>query len=196
MNQWTAFSGTEQLHHGLPSQIALFLSRHPHAAGSVLVFDDTTGQQIDLDLRGSEQNIQARYAPKDMPPQQETSPASASDEQEPRSVGRPKLGVVAREVTLLPQHWEWLSQQQGGASVTLRKLVNQARKQGAEQQAQKQAQQACDAVMRALLGNAPNYEEAARALYAGHKDAFFEFSQEWPIDCRDYLRKLAAPVWA
>ncbi|MFY0534142.1 DUF2239 family protein [Nannocystis pusilla] len=29
--------------------------------------------------------------------------------------GRPKLGVVSREVSLLPRHWEWLERQPSGS---------------------------------------------------------------------------------
>jgi len=98
-------------------------------------------------------------------------------------------------VTLLPRHWDWLAKQQGGASVTLRKLVEQARKQGAAHARRSQAQEAADAIMRALLGNAPNYEEAARALYAGNHATFLELSQAWPEDCRGYIQNLAEPAW-
>src|SRR5690606_1919038 len=84
--------------------------------GQVLLFDAETSQPVEIDFRGSLDDVLARIDPK----------PAATDEA--RGPGRPKLGVVAREVTLLPRHWEWLKEQTGGASVALRKLVDQARK--------------------------------------------------------------------
>src|SRR5262245_36662642 len=118
----TAFDGARQIASGSYVQVALALKpydgAHPEAA--VLVFDDATGKQIDFDLRGSDADIAARL--------QKRFPAAQADA--PRTPGRPKLGVIAREVTLLPRHWEWLAEQPGGASVTLRRLVEEARRSG------------------------------------------------------------------
>lgn len=112
----------------------------------------------------------------------------------PRPPGRPRLGVVPREVTLLPRHWEWLNAQPGGASIALRKLVEQARR--SPEEAQKQARQAAHKFMTHTLGNQPGYEEALRALYANQPDRFHQLSQPWPADLRDHTRQLAHPCWS
>jgi hypothetical protein len=149
------------------------------ANGTILVFDDETGAQVDLDLRLVEPE------PSNMP--------VAAEEPEGKRAGRPKLGVVAREVTLLPRHWDWLASQSGGASVTLRKLVEAARRAEGDQGASRRAREAADRFMGAMLGNAPHYEDASRALYRGDRERFQELTQAWPADLRDYARRLAAP---
>lgn len=142
----------------------------------VLVFDDATGRAVDLDLRetGGE-----RAAP-----------------HTPRGPGRPKLGVVAREVTLLPRHWDWLNAQPGGASVALRKLVDEARKGGEAKDRMRRAQEAAYRVMSALAGDRPGYEEAVRALYAADRMRFDGLTADWPAEVRDYARALAADAFA
>jgi hypothetical protein len=154
---------------------------------ALLVFDDRTGRQVDFDLSGSEADIRARLTPANAEP---APPETASAR---RSPGRPKLGVVAREITLLPRHWEWLAEQPGGASVTLRRLVDAARGAGGAAAVARQAREAADRFMGAMLGNQPGYEEASRALYAGNRGRFMELSKTWPADLRDHARRLAAP---
>lgn len=185
----TAFAGERRLASGTPVAVALAvaaaLRADPHQ--SILVFGDVTGRQVDFDLRGTDADIAARLAP----PAPDDGPAR-------KGAGRPKLGVVAREVTLLPRHWEWLGEQPGGASVTLRKLVDAARKgHGAEGAglAASRAKAAADRFMSTMLGNQPGYEEASRALYGGDRDRFAALSQAWPADLRDHARKLAAPAF-
>jgi len=158
------------------------LCRSPELA--VLVFDDASGQQVDLDLRGSPQDVAARIPQ----PERTIEEPSAS-----RTRGRPKLGVVAREVTLLPRHWEWLAQQPGGASVALRKLVETESKSPAAQR--RRAQEAANRVMTVLAGNAPGFEEATRALFAGDPAKFAAQTASWPEDVRAYAAKIAAPVF-
>ena len=106
----------------------------------------------------------------------------------PRGPGRPKLGVVAREVTLLPRHWEWLAQQPGGASVAIRKLVEEARRTGEDRDRVRQAQEAAYRFMSAMAGNKPHYEDAIRALFAGEAARFEKLIAEWPADVRDHAR--------
>ncbi|HEV7372167.1 DUF2239 family protein [Arenibaculum sp.] len=154
---------------------------------TILTFDDRTGRLVDFDLSGSEEDVAARLRPADEP----SAPAGDA-----RTPGRPRLGVVAREVTLLPRHWEWLGAQPGGASVTLRKLVDAARAAGRERDGAREAQAAADRFMGAMLGDAPGYEEAARALYAGDAARFAAISAPWPADLRDHARRLAAPAFA
>jgi hypothetical protein len=136
---------------------------------TLLVFEDSTGKQVDFDLRGSVDEVLARIAPK--------SPRTGP--------GRPKLGVVSREISLLPRHWEWLEAQPQGASAAIRRLVDDARKQGVGE-----ARGRVDAigrVMTALGGNLPGFEEAYRALYARDGERLSAQIAEWPADLRDYI---------
>lgn len=182
----TAFAGERLLASGAPPSVALAVRAALRVSpNAILIFDDRTGRQIDFDLRGSADEIAARL-----------QGPEASSTEPPRGAGRPKLGVVAREVTLLPRHWDWLAAQPGGASVTLRKLVEAARKGGDAGVSARQAQEAADRFMSAMLGNQPGYEEAARALYAGDRTRFLALSEGWPGDLRDHARKLAAPAFA
>jgi hypothetical protein len=170
-----AFAGERLIAAGSAGAVALAVKAQPCDGPPILIFEDATGRQIDFDLRGSEDDVLARFEP----------PAPTDDA--PKGPGRPKLGVVAREVTLLPRHWDWLAGQPGGASVALRKLVETARK--ADVPSQRRA--AADRFMSAALGDRPGYEEAARALYAGERDRFIALSEPWPADLRDHARKLA-----
>jgi hypothetical protein len=145
---------------------------------SVLIYNDSTGRAIDIDSRGSDAEVLARLA----------RPAPTSL---PRGRGRPKLGVVAREVTLLPRHWQWLGSQPGGASVALRQLVESARRANQETDRRRQRQEAAYHFMSAMAGNLVNFEEASRALFANDRERFNELVAGWPADVRDHAAKLA-----
>ncbi len=172
---WTAFQQGRMIGTGPFAAIAPVVTAAMATGGqaSVLVFDDATGRQVDLDL---------------------DSPPTRADE--PRGPGRPKLGVVAREVTLLPRHWEWLNAQRGGASVALRRLVDQARATTVDTDAQRRAQGAADRFMSVMAGDLPGYEAASRALYAGDQPQFLGLSEQWPADVRDHVRRLAGAAFA
>lgn len=187
---FTAFEGERLLASGSQRVVALSVKAAMRRNGSepILAFDNQTGRQIDFDLRGSDEEIVARLEPRINPADDTKRPLGQ------RSPGRPKLGVVAREVTLLPRHWEWLAEQPGGASVTLRKLVDAARRSG--DGSMRQAQQAADRFMAAMLGNRKGYEDAARALYAGDQNRFLQLTEEWPLDLRNHARGLAKPAFA
>ncbi|MBS0490045.1 DUF2239 family protein [Phenylobacterium sp. NIBR 498073] len=174
----TAFSGHRKIANGPLAVVAPAVKAAIDAGEShVLVFDDKSGRQVDLDLRGTMEDVIARLVtPTGEPPR---APGR----------GRPKLGVTAREVTLLPSHWEWLAAQPGGASAALRRLVDQARRSGGDDQ--RQAQEAAHRIMFALAGDFSDFEEATRAFYAGDWDQFLALSENWPIDPRDYVRVLA-----
>ena len=148
---------------------------------AVLVFDAVTGEQVDLDLRGTDEQVSQRYPARDSPPA-ETQ----------RGPGRPKLGVVAREVTLLPRHWDWLAGQSGGASVALRKLVEHAMRANAGKDRIRASQNAAYRFISVMAGNRAGFEEATRALFAGDAPAFDRLVDGWPKDIRDHARKLAA----
>lgn len=179
----TAFDGSCRLVSGTLQEVALVLKAHlaGGGGGTPLVFDDETGSVLDLDLRGEVEEVLGRL------PAPETAPPSG----ELRGRGRPRLGVVAREVTLLPRHWEWLNAQPGGASVSLRKLVEAARKASAPAERRRLAQERTYRFMSAMAGDEPGYEEALRALYAGDRAAFEARSASWPADVRQYAWKLA-----
>ena len=115
----------------------------------------------------------------------------AEPEAIPRGPGRPRLGVVPREVTLLPRHWQWLSGQPGGASVALRRLVDEARRASVGADRVRRSQEVAYRFMSALTGNLPGFEEAIRALFAGDGVAFEARVADWPEDVRTYARMLA-----
>ena len=171
----TAFDGVRRIASGSLGEVAppvrAALDARPNA--SVMIFADDDGRRLDVDLRGSVAEVAARMAPVEKGP------------------GRPKLGVVPREITLLPRHWEWLSAQAGGASVALRRLVEAARKDPREQA--RFARDAAYRFMTPLAGNAPGFEEAVRALYAGDRAAFETHTAAWPPDVRDQALTIAGP---
>jgi hypothetical protein len=182
---FTAFEGERRLASGPLAQIALTIKGATKpAAGPVLIFSDATGRSIDLDLRGSNDDVLARLPAS--PPNLEEATSG-----EPRGRGRPRLGVVAREVTLLPRHWEWLNGQPGGASVALRKLVEQARRASGSADRQRAARDAAYHFMSAMAGNLRNFEEASRALFADDRRRFTGLIASWPADIRDHVVKLA-----
>jgi DNA invertase Pin-like site-specific DNA recombinase len=184
---YTAFVGPERLAQGDLQTVA----RAAHAAQDrqaemPIVFEDASGTVVDLDLRGSPEDLAARLRATAALPASPAAPA-------PRGRGRPKLGVTAREVTLLPRHWDWLQQQPGGASAALRRLVEQAQQDNAEIDKRRAAQTAAYRVMYALAGHLAGYEEALRALYAADASRFQGLTSPWPADVRAYVQKLAAP---
>jgi uncharacterized protein len=147
---------------------------------SILVFEDQTGHPIDIDFRGTVDDVLARIPG-----------AAATEDAAPRGPGRPKLGVVAREVTLLPRHWEWLAQQSGGASVAIRKLVEEARRSGDDSHRIRLAREAAYRFMSAMAGDKPHYEDALRALFADDAARFEKLIASWPADVRHHTSALA-----
>jgi len=156
----------------------------------VLIFDVETSQPVEIDLRGSLAEVLARLPAAAVAPSVTEPPAT-----EPaRGPGRPKLGVVAREITLLPRHWDWLALQPGGASVALRRLIDEARKTQGSKDRVRRAQEAAYRFASVMAGNRPHYEDAMRALFAGNPTRFIELTDGWPTDIRDHARRLAAPA--
>lgn len=184
--QYTVFQGKHQLLQGDRSAVLQYLKHHDIATeGSISaplwVFDDQTGMRLDLDWRSELTPAAEVPAP----------PPAAK----PRSVGRPKLGVISREVTLLPRHWDWLNRQPGGASGTLRRLIDDARNASAAQDALRAATEASYRFMSEMAGDLPGFEEACRALFARQYQPFVLHTQSWPGDVLAYLHRLSAPVW-
>ncbi len=176
---YAAFAGDACVAAGSLATVLLAAKRrHDRDAGQlVLLFEDDTGRQVDFDLRGTPEEVVARA----------TTPV-------PAGPGRPRLGVVAREVTLLPRHWEWLESQPSGISAALRRLVDEARKRDPEGERARMAIDATSRVMTALAGNRPGFEEASRALFARDGARFDALVRRWPKDVRAQLRRLAGPA--
>lgn len=186
---YTGFQGHRRLTSGPLHVVALAvkLAAEHGSTKPILVFDDSTGRSIDIDVRGSDEEVLARHAA--ALAHDAGDRGTISDAR--RGRGRPKLGVVAREVTLLPRHWEWLESQPGGASVTLRKLVEEARRANGERDKTRARHERAYHFMSAMAGNMPGFEEATRALFANDHAKFDEQIAEWPGDVRNYATQLA-----
>jgi len=184
-----AFEGSRCLGLGDPHLVATKTKQalEKNGAAQFMIFDAATSRPAEIDLRGSLADVQKRVARR-MPVQADETTAETA----PRGPGRPKLGVVAREVTLLPRHWEWLSLQPGGASVAIRKLVEEARRANAAKDRAREGQESLHRFMTAMAGDQPHYEEALRALYAGEQKRFETAVSRWPADVRDHVKRLAA----
>ena len=186
---FTAFVGHRRLASGRLAEVAISIKKTTKPTGTepILIFDDTSGKSLDIDLRGTDEEILARLPPSAPNPETVTAEPPAS---EPRGRGRPRLGVVAREVTLLPRHWDWLAGQPGGASVALRKLVDEARHTGGDRDRHRAARDAAYHFMSAMAGNFKGFEEASRALFADDRRRFGELVAAWPEDVRDHIVRL------
>lgn len=208
--RFTCFNGHLRLVTGPLETVALAVKQAAErgAVGPLLIFDDSTGRSIDIDTRGSDQEVLARLATH--PANITSTDGCAASEQpddpvratadsidadapatQPRGRGRPKLGVVAREVTLLPRHWDWLNAQPGSASVVLRKLVDEARRTHVEKDRRRSAQERAYHFMSAMAGDLPGFEEATRMLFANDPPRFRELVASWPEDVRDHAIALS-----
>ena len=182
MGNFTAFIGQRRLATGPLADVSLAIRKNTKPSGDqpILIFDDQSGRSVDIDLRGTDEEVLARVPP--------AAPEPSAPE--PRGRGRPKLGVVAREVTLLPRHWDWLSGQPGGASVALRRLVEEARRTNGDRDRHRAARDAAYHLMSAMAGNFNGFEEASRALFADDRRRFGELIAAWPDDIRDHVAAL------
>lgn len=180
----TAFLGARRVAFGSYDEVAQALAALDLSAGGLLVFDDTTGAQVDHPWPPGQHITSSETAVG------HTAPASAPQ------VGRPRMGVVAREVTLLPRHWEWLAKQPGGASAALRRLVEDARRTHAARDDWRQAKERAYRFMSAIAGGFAGFEEASRALFAHDADAFALGIAAWPPDVQAHLTWLARDAFA
>ena len=187
---FTAFIGPKRLASGSLADVALAVkkSTKPGSHQPILIFDDTSGKSVDLDLRGTDEDVVARLP---LPASPSAAAGAEQPSSEPRGRGRPKLGVVAREVTLLPRHWDWLAGQPGGASVALRKLVEDARRTNGDRDRRRAARDAAYHFMSAMAGNFKGFEEVSRALFANDRRRVAELIADWPDDVRDHIVSLA-----
>lgn len=174
---FTAFAGTRRIVRGTLEQMLRATKKRLEADPelSVLVFEDATGKQVDFDFRGTLEQVVARARPE---PPERSGP------------GRPKLGVVSREVSLLPRHWDWLERHPQGISAALRRLVDEARKRAPDEDRAREARAAASRFMWVMTGDLPRFEEASRSLFAGEALRFAELTRAWPEDVREHLHEL------
>ncbi len=186
-NKLSAFAGHNKVASGdLPSiaiNLKAIVDQDPLA--QILIFDDASGAQVDLNLHGTLEEVLLRLP---RPGVETPTPRDT-----PRTAGRPRLGVVAREVTLLPRHWEWLAGQPGGASVALRKLVEHAQRDNKEADQQRLARDAAYRFISAMAGDQAGFEEACRALFAANREQFAACIANWPDDVQQHALRIAAP---
>lgn len=175
-NTCTAFAGDRLVAHGDPREVVVAVKAAMEAGEAVLVFDDADARPVEFDLRGDLDAVVERLAP---------AP------EEKRGPGRPKLGVTAREVTLLPRHWDWLASQPGGASVVLRRLVEGALREAEGPDRIRRAREAAYSFMTAMAGDRPGYEAAVRALFAGDGQGLKQAMAAWPADVREMADRLS-----
>lgn len=192
---YTAFAGSRRIAGGGLVEVALAAKAvlDSDEWAQVLIFEDVTSQVVDMDYRGSASDVAARIAGKQRAAGEEAD--GVVSEGAVRRPGRPKLGVVAREVTLLPRHWAWLAGQPGGASVALRKLVEQASRANLGRDRRRQAKDSTYRFLSAMAGNLPGFEEATRALFADQPAQFAKLVGTWPGDIGAHARKLAAAAF-
>jgi hypothetical protein len=177
----TAFAGMRRVAAGPLADVALKAKKLVDQGDDVLILDDATAEPIEVDFRGSAKDVRARLDAGTPAPEPEAKSGP----------GRPKLGVVAREVTLLPRHWDWLNSQPGGASVALRKLVDEARHARKGHDRVRRAQERSYRFLYIVAGNLAGFKEATRALFAGDANGFRSAMGKWPKDVREHALKLA-----
>lgn len=188
---WIAFAKNRRIARGAPRAVAAKVKQATDARqdAEILVFDANSSALVEIDLRGSLAAVLKRIPT----PPSDAAPSNDEAAAEPtRGVGRPKLGVMAREVTLLPRHWEWLASQPGGASVALRKLVEYGMRANREADRLRVAQESAYRFMQTMAGNNPGFEDATRALFAGHRAHVQQAIAQWPRDVRDHAAELCA----
>lgn len=187
LTRYAAFEGHRLLFHGPLAEVVTQVKRRLGRAdnSAILVFSDATGRVMDFDFHGTEKDVLRRLEvfvaddePKDSP-----------------GPGRPKLGVISREVSLLPRHWEWLASQSGGASATLRRIVEEAKRKSLSSNSARAAQERTHQFMSAVAGDLRGYEEALRALYKKDERAFLTQIADWPGDVKRHVAGLAGTAF-
>jgi hypothetical protein len=183
----TAFEGHRRISSGALAEVVVRIKMAATRANHepILVFDDRTGGLVEVDLRGTIEEVLARL--------ERNQTALKNREYPPQQgPGRPRLGVIAREVTLLPAQWDWLDGQPGGASAALRRLVHLARRSSHEKDQARISQEAVYRFMTAMAGNFLGFEEALRSFYRRDSRSFEKIIAAWPKDIRGHLKKLVA----
>jgi hypothetical protein len=187
---FVVFAGSTRIAAGTLRSVALAAREIPaDPRRPVRIFDDATGEVVRIDLDGTPEEVVAAL-PRDAEGESHGEPETA-----PRGPGRPRLGVVSKEVTLLPRHWAWLGAQRGSVSATLRRLIDEARHMHEERDAVRRAQDSAYRFISVMIGDDAAYEEAIRALYRGDAARFDREIEPWPADVRAHTRKLAAAAF-
>lgn len=189
LNTYTAFEDHKILSKGSLEDVVLKVKKRfeKSPASQIVIYSDATGKSMDFNFHGSEKEVLKRL-------EVYTTPESATAVSS--GPGRPKLGVISREVSLLPKHWEWLATQSGGASNTLRKLVEESMKKTSGVNTVKTAQERTYKFMSVEAGDLENYEEALRALYRKDKERFSSEIKTWPRDVQKHIIELSKAVFA
>jgi hypothetical protein len=176
---YTAFAGNRRIAAGNRDSILSSVKQYSDVnAERILIFEDMTGKQVDFDFSGSLDDVLERGRARTV----RVRP------------GRPKLGVVGREVSLLPRHWEWLEDQPNGISAAIRRLVDEARKREPGAQRARRLRDGIARFMWSMGGDLPNFEEATRALYGEADSPLESLIAAWPDDVRDHVLRLVAEV--
>jgi hypothetical protein len=185
---YTAFEETKRIAQGKLQEVVLKIKKHLGRTenSSILIFSDLTGKTMDINFHGTEKDVLKRL---------EVFVSQQDGETVSSGPGRPKLGVVSREVSLLPRHWEWLAIQPGGASATLRKLIEDAKKKSGSASTTKQVQESVYRFLSVIAGNLEGYEEALRALYKADHKNFSLHIQSWPTDVKKHVMEMAKPIF-
>jgi hypothetical protein len=188
----TAFAGSRRLASGMLGEVALAVrrARDVDGADSLVILSDVTGEIL-LDWRGTDEEIRRRLDTEPINPVQPDPPGTQDAPPAPRGRGRPKLGVVSREVTLLPKHWGWLAQQPGGTSVALRTVIDRILATEGEEAHQQRRTSAAYRVITALASDLPGFAEASRALLARDRARFLGYTAAWPGDIREHALRIA-----
>jgi uncharacterized protein len=182
----TAFADAQRIGTGTVEEVALMTKRliDQGSKATILIFDHESSEPIEIDFRGTETDVRERL-------QKQCGETVVA-----KGPGRPKLGVVARDVTMLPAHWQWLNDQPGGASVARRKLVEAARKTNQDKDRMRLAQEVTYRFMSAIAGNFTGFEEATRALFAARLNDFEESTRTWSADVREHALKISKNCFA
>lgn len=176
---YTAFAGNRRIAAGNRDSILSEVKQYTDTSDDrVLIFEDMTGKQVDFDFSGSLDDVLERGR-------------TRAVRMRP---GRPKLGVVGREVSLLPRHWEWLEDQPNGISAAIRRLVDEARKREPGAQRARRLRDGIARFMWSMGGDLPNFEEATRALYGETNSRLDDLIASWPVDVRDHVIRLIGEV--
>lgn len=191
LNTYTAFEDHKILSQGVLEDVVLKVKKRLEKSpeSQIVIYSDITGKSMDFNFQGSEKEVLKRL-------EVYTTPETDNQASVASGPGRPKLGVISREVSLLPKHWEWLATQSGGASNTLRKLVEESMKKTSGTLTVKTAQERTYKFMSVEAGDFANYEEALRALYRKDKERFVSEIKAWPRDVQKHIFELAKPVFA
>ena len=192
--QYVAFAGDEIIARGEITEVVRRCKTRLDGGeeSRIALYDDANGRAIDIDYSGGAAEVLARLGDHPILGESVRKPPAGPPDQTtkmPRGRGRPKLGVVAREITLLPRHWEWLGGQSGSASAALRRLVETARKDGADREQVRKTVEAAHRFMWDIAGDQPGFEDASRALFAKDFKLFVERISRWPEGVRAQLKR-------